>query len=143
MTPSSTLAHVVGLSDADVLAHLDQQADVPILTGLQFQGDVAIVPYTGTHKKTAGTGQVPPQGVPVVRGENGGNTHLLLAEGDVTWAPSARTDATNLTLGIVEVGKKAIGWLLHPEHGANGLAPGRYELRRQREQADELRMVAD
>ena len=34
MNPSSTLAHVVGLSDTDVLDHLDQQADVPILTGL-------------------------------------------------------------------------------------------------------------
>ena len=138
-----TLEHVVGLSDTEVLDHLDQQATVPVLDGYQCQGDVAVIPKTRNLTKTAEAAAVLAQGVPVVRGENGGNTHLLLAEGDVSWAPSARTDATNLTLGVVTVGEGAVAWLLHPEHGANGIAPGRYELRRQREQADELRMVQD
>ncbi|KBR63579.1 hypothetical protein X425_02408 [Mycobacterium avium XTB13-223] len=33
--------------------------------------------------------------------------------------------------------------LCHPEHGFNRIAPGSYEIRRQREMAEEIRMVAD
>lgn len=31
----------------------------------------------------------------------------------------------------------------HPEHGFSGIGAGTYEVRRQREQADEIRLVAD
>jgi hypothetical protein len=78
----------------------------------------------------------------VVRGESGGNTHLLLASGDVRFDQRAAT-AEDLTLGSLIVGDGATAWLDHPEHGNTGIAPGEYVLRRKREQADELRMVAD
>lgn len=44
-------------------------------------------------------------------------------------------------IGVLECTETA--YLLHPEHGATGVAPGSYVLRRQREQADEERLVAD
>lgn len=37
----------------------------------------------------------------------------------------------------------AIAYVLHPEHGAMGHAPGTYLVRRQTEQADDERLVAD
>lgn len=108
---------------------------VPVLDCLQVQGDVAVIPTRPSAKP--GT-QVPAAGHPVVRGENGGNTHLLA--GDVVWAES---NASGADLGVLTVPEDGTAWLLHPEHGANGIGPGCYLLRRQREQADELRLVAD
>jgi hypothetical protein len=110
---------------------------IPVLDGLQFQGDVAIVPATGTAKAV-----VPVEGVAVVRGENGGNTHLLLPSDGVTFDPADTTDES-LTLGLLTVAKGKTAYLAHPQHGYAGIAPGSYELRRQREQADVIRQVQD
>lgn len=115
--------------------HLEADAEIPVICGLQVQGDIAIVP---TRPGRDAGRPVPPNGVPVVRGEAGGNTHLLVAAGAVSWRPSS-----DVELGTVTVEDGAVGYLLHPEHGANGLAPGTYRLRRQREQADQIRTVAD
>ena len=98
---------------------------------------MAVVPTRPSAKPGA---QVPPEGVTVVRGENGGHTHLLLAEGPVSWAPST---AGGQGLGVVTVPDGATGFLAHPEHGYLGFAPGAYIVRRQREQADEIRLIAD
>lgn len=116
--------------------------DVPTVTGLQHQGDVSVVPADMVRDYRTPTGVVPRAGVAVVRGESGGNTHRLLAEGDVRF--DLRTaSATDLTLGSLHVPAGATAWLDHPEHGNTGIAPGSYVLRRKREQAEELRMVAD
>jgi len=136
---SHTYADVMTRHDVTIPSHLEAQAEVPILSGLQFQGDVAIIPRR--KGKTANPSPVPAEGVPVVRGENGGHTHLLVAAGPVSWSPT--TTATGQTLGTVGVPEGSTAFLLHPEHGAMGLAPGSYELRRQREQAEEIRLVAD
>jgi len=133
-----TLADVLDLTEADVLDHLDRQVTVPALAGLQPQGDVIVIPVSATVWDAS---PVPARGVPVVRGENGGNTHLLIGDGPVAWAPSPRAGAQ--TLGEVTVPDGSVGYLLHPEHGAAGIAPGTYVIRRQREQADEIRLVAD
>lgn len=127
-----TIAEVMALH-CEIPAHLVADADVPLCSGMQRQGDVLVRP-TRTSKKPGVP--IPADGVAVVRGENGGNTHLLV--GDGTWA-----EATGdlLTLGVVDVGSEC--YLLHPEHGAQGLAPGSYIVSRQREQADEIRRVAD
>lgn len=120
----------------DIPTHLIESADIPVLAGLQCQGDLAIIPTRpGLHATTIG---VPPEGVPVVRGENGGHTHLLVGE-NILWSPS--TD--EFDIGTVTVPVGAVGWLLHPEHGANAFGPGTYRVRRQREQADAIRRVAD
>lgn len=119
--------------------HHDLNALVPVLDGLQFQGDVAVIPTTSRTAKTP----LPKGGVPVVRGEAGGNTHLLLGTGDVRFDSLDTGLATDLTLGVLTVGAGSEAYLAHPEHAYSGIAPGSYEIRRQREQADAIRLVTD
>lgn len=119
----------------DIPAHLTAQAEVPILTGLQRQGDLLVVP--ARPGKPQGE-PIPADGVAVVRGEAGGNTHLLVGSG--IWHP---TPTAGLILGTLTVPRGAQAYLLHPEHGATGVGGGCYTVRRQREMADEIRMVAD
>jgi len=139
MSAVLTLGEAIDRFDVDVLEHLDRQMTVPVLSGLQLQGDVAVVP-TGANPKS-GT-EVPAEGIPVVRGENGGNTHLLLAEGDVRYNVLT-PDPGVLSIGVLSVPEDATAFLAHPEHGYLGIGPGVYEIRRQREQAEEQRLVAD
>lgn len=84
---------------------------------------------------------VPPEGIAVVRGEVGGNTHLLVAAGSVSWAV---VQGDEQDLGVVDVETGATAYLLHGEHGANAMGgPGSYLLRRQRQQAEVVTTVAD
>jgi hypothetical protein len=138
-----TLAELTDRYDVEVLDHLDRQVTIPVLAGVpQAQGDLIVLhrpsaPTSATGHRTA----VPPAGVPVVRGENGGHTHLLVADGPVTWAP-AREGGQDL--GYVTVPAGSTAYLIHPKHGGNGIGTGTYLLRRQREQqADETKLVAD
>lgn len=130
-----TLGALIDRHGVDVLGHLDRQVTVPVLAGLQAQGDVLVLPHTGR----AATTPLHDDGVPVVRGESGGNTHLLLADGPVCFD----SDPAGLRLGVLTVADGAAAYLAHPEHGYLGIAPGSYELRRQREQTDVVRLVAD
>lgn len=139
---NATLAEVIDRHGVDVLDHLDRQLEVPVLAGLQAQGDVIVVPEGIAFVNAPATTPVPAAGVAVVQGENGGNTHLLLAEGTVFYAPIPRTD-TGLDLGVLTVPDGSRAFLAHPEHGYAGIAPGSYVVRRQREQADEIRLVQD
>lgn len=134
---TTTYAAVLGRHDIEIPAHLEAQAEVPVLAGPQRQGDVIIVP---TRPGKAAATQVPSAGIPVVRGEAGGNTHLLVADGAVLWYPAQRGGTT---LGLMVVAEGAVAYLLHPEHGANAMGSGSYLLRRQREQADVIRVVSD
>lgn len=135
---SMTLASAIDHYGVDVHEHLDREFEIPVLSGAQRQGDVIVLP----RHTTPATTTVPQAGHPVVRGENGGNTHLLLADGDVFFDAKVAS-ATDLALGTLTVAEGATAYLAHPEHGYVGIAPGTYEVRRQREQADELRLVAD
>lgn len=131
---------LIQIHGVDVDPHLDREAFVPVSTGLQRQGDVIVIPAVVANRPTANaTRAVPQVGVPVVRGEAGGNTHLLLADGPVRYDPAPR----DLTLGVLTVDDGSVAYLAHPEHGYAGIGPGTYVLRRQREQADEIRMVQD
>ena len=56
----------------------------------------------------------------------------------VRYGASTVLDEVSLTVPDGEV-----AYLAHPEHGYSGIGPGTYELRRQREQADQLRMIQD
>lgn len=136
---ATTYDAVLSAHGVTIPAHLEAQAAIPVLTALQVQGDVAIIPTRASAKKG---NPVPPAGIAVVRGESGGNTHLLVAEGPVAWAPVVGNPGL-LDLGVVTVPEGATAFLLHPEHGANAMGAGSYTIRRQREQADELRVVAD
>lgn len=132
-----TYSDILDRHDIEVPTHLAASAEVPVLTGPQRQGDVIVVP---TRRGKTAAALVPAEGVPVVRGEAGGNTHLLVADGPVLWG--AASDS-GVVLGSLVVPEGSTAFLLHPEHGANAIGPGSYIVRRQREQADEIRMVAD
>ena len=135
-----TLSTLIDTHQVDVHPHLDRDDPIPVLSGPQAQGDLIVLPAGTARPSPTGTARpVPAAGVPVLRGEAMGNTHLLLADGNVTWAPCDTTQ----DLGVVDVADGATAWLAHPEHGYTGIAPGRYLIRRQREQADEIRVVAD
>lgn len=135
-----TIDQLITAHGVDIDPHLDREATVPVSTGLQRQGDVIVIPAATVRRgRSAATKPVPRSGVPVVRGEAGGNTHLLLAAGPVRYDPAPE----DLTLGVLTVEDGAVAYLAHPEHGYAGIGPGTYVVRRQREQADVIRMVAD
>jgi hypothetical protein len=141
MTMTEALArHNLSVAD-EMLATIE----VPVLSGPQRQGDILIVPRPalGVAELTAMT-PVPRAGVAVVRGEATGNTHLLDAvQGAMLWrAAAGNTD--DLVLGVLHVPDDAVAHLIHTdEHGCNGIAPGTYTLHGKREQAEEIRRVAD
>jgi len=137
-----TLEAVLTRHEQTVLDHLDQQVTVPVVD-FGRQGDVIVIParLVLNEVEFRAVNLVPADGVPVVRGENGGNTHLLVAEGDVRFDSADAT--TGLALGVLTVAPDAIAYLIHPEHGAIGFGPGTYQVRRQREQAAEVRLVRD
>lgn len=145
---SITLEQAIEQFGIDVEEHHQRELEIPVLDGDQAQGDVMVL-VAGTTRVYDAEHQVPPTGVAVVRGENGGNTHTLLADGQVAWfanedndGRSART-AQDLVLGHFVVADGAIGYLAHPEHAYSGVAPGTYEVRRQREAGEVNRLVAD
>lgn len=130
-----TFAAIMTPAGVEIPAHLVAEAEIPVLSGVQRQGDLIIVP---TRKGKDLGSVIPAAGVAVIRGESTGNTHLLV--GDGAWRPIQNRGQDQ---GVVTVPDGGAAFLLHPEHGAQGLAPGSYLIRRQREQADEIRLVAD
>ena len=127
-------AHDIAIPD-----HLAAQAEVPALAGPQRQGDLLILP--DPNGDLGGLVPVPREGVQLVAGEATGNTHYLDGTAGVTWA---RVNGASLDVAVVDVPDGAVAYVTHTdEHGCNALAPGRYVIRRQREQADVIRVVAD
>lgn len=138
-TATRTVGHLTEATGVTVTADWAADVDIPVLTGLQRQGDVLIVP--SPHVKAAAT-PVPATGTPVVRGESGGNTHAIHADGKV-FVDVREASVASLLVAVITVGEGATAWLAHPEHGFLGIGTGTYEARRQREMAEELRVVAD
>lgn len=141
MTMLTTYADVLGSHKISVPDHLVEDAEVPVLCGPQRQGDVAWWPVNPAEV----CGELAPigkQGVAVVVGENGGNTHRLI--GDATWVPASQNDPASTLLGWMSVADGATAFLIHDdEHGANGIGTGTYRVNRKIEQADVIRRVAD
>jgi hypothetical protein len=83
---------------------------------------------------------VPLDGIAVIEAVNGGNEHRLFAgqPGTAFFTPAG---ASGQDIRLLECTEPA--YIAHPEHAYAGIAPGTYTLRRQREQADEERFVAD
>ena len=112
------------------------ELEIPLLTGPQRQGDLLIIPAPARSG-----GKPLGRGVEVVRSEAGSNTHCL--HGDGEWLESGSA-ATALVQGWLLVPEGGECYLIHSEeHNAIGIAPGSYEIRRQREYAGEWRRVAD
>lgn len=134
----NTYADVLNAYDIEVPAHLVADAEVPVISGeTQRQGDVI---FRATRPgKVENLKPIPAQGVIVVRGESGGNTHTLVGGG--SWAPNTTDRAICGTL-VVETDADP-AFLIHPEHGASAFGKGTYIARRQRQQAEEIALVSD
>jgi hypothetical protein len=134
----ATTNQMIEATGVAVITEQDFDLEIPILGDVQRQGDVLIRP-AHVSAKTA----VPPTGTPVVRGENGGNTHAIYAADGPVYCDVETGSARDLRVALLSVPEGSTAYLGHPEHGYMGIAPGNYEIRRQREMAEELRMVAD
>lgn len=135
---TATYGELLARHNIPIPPHLNVQEQPPILTGPQRQGDLLVVP-TAADSWTL-TGDPVDAGVQVVHGQATGNTHWLHGDPGVTWA---RRGAGQV-VGILDVPADTTAYLVHTdEHGASGIGPGRYEIRRKREQADEIRLVQD
>ena len=118
-----TISQLVDTHGVDVDPHLERDALVPVSAGLQRQGDVIVIPAAIVRAGSEATTLVPRDGVPVVRGEAGGNTHLLLADGPVRWDTAPR----DLTLGVLTVEAGAVAFeefLAGDNHREDGLVAG-------------------
>jgi hypothetical protein len=129
------LADLLDRTDLDVLDHLERQTAIPVIDGLQAQGDLLVNPLdlltTVNPEHWARWCEVPAEGVELVRGVAGNNPHTLVADpGTCRWTPDVR-DPINLGIALFE--NTATAYLVHPEHGGSGVAPGRWLVRRQQE----------
>lgn len=146
-----TLADLTARTGLDVLGHLEREITIPVIDGLQAQGDLIVVPHVlveasvSINRWTTWT-DVPSAGIELLRSAAGGNPHTLTADpGACRWTTGI-TDERRLAIGMLET--TAVAYLIHPEHGGMGIAPGRYVIRRQRERGDGRvwggsRLVAD
>ena len=134
------LSSELGRSCYDHIAAEFGAVDIPVHGLPQSQGDVRIRPLADTPAVTVmANGEwtpVCPAGVVVVKGMH---DHVLTGP-EARWTTDV-TDETSLAVGVVDAPQGAYLW--HAEHGATGIAPGAYVIRRQREQAEEQRLVAD
>ncbi|GAA2612520.1 hypothetical protein GCM10010411_54090 [Actinomadura fulvescens] len=150
MTATSQTVTLASLSEQTglaVLDHLERSVSIPVVDGLQAQGDLIVVPHSLLASAvrfwpTTSWKDVPAEGVELLRGEAGGNPHTLVGDpGTVRWTTGV-SDSDGLAIGVFEA--SAVAYLLHPEHGASGCAPGTYVVRRQREsEGGRGRLVAD
>ncbi|WP_234380035.1 hypothetical protein [Streptomyces sp. CMB-StM0423] len=152
MTTSAavTLADLTARTGLDVLAHLEREVTIPVVAGLQAQGDLIVVPLALLDDVTVPPHtrwkDVPAGGIELLRGAAGGNPHTLVADpGTCRWSRRVN-DSQRLALGVLDA--TAVAYLIHPEHGATGIAPGTYVIRRQRERSESTgrlgnRFIAD
>lgn len=140
-----TLEDLTMQTGMEVLEHLVLGAEIPVVDGLQAQGDLFIIPLSTAGdvvvNRDARWTEVPAEGVEVLRGAAGGNPHVLVADAGVCRWTTDVTDRARLALGVLRADRPV--HLLHPEHGGSGIAAGEYVIRRQREQAETQRLVAD
>ena len=146
MLTTLTLADLTALTGLDVLGHLEREATIPVTDGIQAQGDLLVIPIALLATEPPGWAwrnvsiadsarwhQVPGVGIEVLRAGTGGNPHTLVADpGTCRWTTGVR-DPERLALGALNTTGAA--YLIHPEHGASGIAPGTYVIRRQRERS--------
>jgi hypothetical protein len=150
MLTTLTLADLTARTGLDVLGHLEREVAIPVIDGIQAQGDLLVIPIAQLATETqgwAGHGvsiagsarwhQVPGAGIEVLRAGNGGNPHTLVADpGTCRWTTGVY-DPELLALGALTTTRAA--YLIHPEHGGSGIAPGTYVIRRQRERSGTTR----
>ncbi len=129
------LGELLDQHEATVLDYLDREAEIPTVTSAACQGDVSFL-----RVDTAPAAKPIPQAGVVVATGQGGHDHRILPAG---FLDLANGDADELTIGTLTVPEGSQAFVLHDEHGGLAFAPGTYRIGRQREQADEIRNVAD
>jgi hypothetical protein len=148
MTTTLTLANLIDRTGLDVLSHLEREVTIPVIDGLQAQGDLIVIPHADLPGvlRYLPWREVPRTGIEVLRSAAGGNPHTLVADpGTCQWTTGVR-DPRGLAIGTLTT--SGVAYLIHPEHGGTGIAPGTYVIRRQRERGgrpDQMasRLVAD
>jgi hypothetical protein len=139
MSSTQQLDELITTHGIEIDEHLDRQARIPVLSGMQRQGDVLVVPCP----TATATRPVPQAGVAVIRGEEGAHTHALVASGDVRCDLKNANASKDLSIATLVVGEGAVAYLAHPQHGYSAIAPGTYEIRRQREMTDKPRLMVE
>lgn len=134
----ATTSEMINATGVNVITDHDADIDIPVHSGIQRQGDVLVRPAD-----VIASTPVPATGTAVVRGENGGNTHTIFAAGGGVFCDTTTPSPNNLRVAVLSVPEGSTAYLTHPEHGYMGIAPGTYEIRRQREMSEQMRMVAD
>jgi hypothetical protein len=134
----ATTTELIESTGVQVCTEQDFDLEIPVLAGLQRQGDVLVRP-----SNAKATTLVEKGGTPVVRGENGGNTHAIYAADGTVFCDVLAGSNTELRVAVLSVPEGSTAYLGHPEHGYMGIAPGDYTISRQREMAEEIRRVAD
>jgi hypothetical protein len=137
-----------GRTTAEVLEALAGDAEIPVISGCPVaQGDLILLPADGLVPEAVEP--VPAEGVVLLRGR-GGHAHLLL--GRVRWAPGPPGAQT---IGTITVPDGETGYLAHgdgtppsalsgdAEHSVQAFACGTWVARRQREQAEDERLIID
>ncbi|PPK68548.1 hypothetical protein V5P93_004344 [Actinokineospora auranticolor] len=129
------LGQLLDHTGLDVLDHLEREVAVPVIDGPQAQGDLIVLPavelaYVKPWRES-GWSQVPPEGVDLIRGGNGANPHTLVGDPGTCRFTWEVRDSLGLALALLE--NTAPVYLIHPEHGGTGIAPGRWVVRRQQE----------
>lgn len=121
--------------------------EIPIISGQpQAQGDLLILDWPtdcASARRSADVGKaksLPVKGEVVLLGDDG-HAHLLTGDEGVNWY--RYPGQANQTLGVVVVEPGGLAVLGHEEHGDSHIGEGVYVIRRQREQADQIRLVAD
>lgn len=127
------LAELLDKTGLDVLDHLDRQVTVPVLDGPQAQGDLLVLPLAMLDPLTprGGWWELPAEGRELVRGVAGNNPHTLVADRGTCRFTLWVNDPERLAIAAFE--NTAPAYLIHPEHGGTGIAPGAWCVRRQRE----------
>lgn len=137
---TTTLGELTGKHGFAVLEHLEAEASVPVHSGLQAQGDLFIIPAAPLDAAYGTTAEVGPEGVAVIEAIASGHEHRIFASVPGT-ARIRMLGRSGQDIAYLECTEPV--YSLHVEHGATGIAPGSYLFRRQREQSDEERLVAD
>lgn len=138
------LAELLDRTDLAVLEHLERQVRIPVIDGLQAQGDLIVIPQDLLHNVGppffARWRPVPAAGVELIRGVAGNNPHTLVADAGTCEWTSAVGDPLQLAIAMIYNTEPV--YLVHPEHGGSGIAPGRWVVRRQQERGPNPRLHA-
>ncbi len=122
--------------------HLDRTLTIPVLGGIQAQGDLIVIPadlLPGVPQPVEKWEWVPAEGSVLL---DGVHPHMLFAEPGTCRFRGFPVSLIFVDWTVFEA--TAPVYLMHPEHGATGLAPGRYTARRQREwRANAFQAVCD